>query len=220
MSVITQLYESYDEARLAEDEVNRLNMSGVETSIIGGESLSGQYDTTSSLQTNRNMSADGVMDDDRDMHRNRDGNADGSATATGAGLGAAVGGGAGLLAGLGMLAIPGIGPLVAAGWLAATAVGAAGGAVAGGAMGAVVDLGVRDEDLPVYSESFRRGGVGVSVQFPENARGAVEQALSRVTAADLTELRDTYEADGWRANETDAERTARMNKSFTQPGLF
>ena len=42
----------------------------------------------------------------------------------GAGVGAAVGGGAGLLTGLGLMAIPGVGPVVAAGWLIATAVGA------------------------------------------------------------------------------------------------
>src|SRR5688572_30309193 len=50
---------------------------------------------------------------------------------TGAVAGAALGGGAGLLAGLGMLAIPGIGPMIAAGWLAAAAAGAAVGAGTG-----------------------------------------------------------------------------------------
>ena len=219
MAVITKLYEDINHATRAADEVNRLRMTGVETSILGGESLHGQFDTTSSHQTHGNLLGQGVVDDNA-MDRDRAGQADGTATATGAGLGAAVGGGAGLLAGLGMLAIPGIGPLVAAGWLAATAVGAAGGAVAGGALGAVVDLGVREEDMPIYSESFRRGGVGVSVQFPETARMEVEQALNRVTATDLTELRDTFEADGWRANETDAERSARVNKGLTQPGLL
>lgn len=42
---------------------------------------------------------------------------------TGAGIGAAVGGVGGLLTGLGIMAIPGVGPVVAAGWLAATAAG-------------------------------------------------------------------------------------------------
>ena len=48
-----------------------------------------------------------------------------SAAATGAEIGAAVGGLTGLLTGLGLIAIPGIGPVVATGWLAATAAGAA-----------------------------------------------------------------------------------------------
>ena len=43
--------------------------------------------------------------------------------ATGAGIGAGLGGAAGLLAGLGVLAIPGLGPVVAAGWLASTTLG-------------------------------------------------------------------------------------------------
>ena len=219
MAVITKLYENINQATHAADEVNRLRITGVETAILGGESLHGQSGSSTSRHGYGDGLTDGVPDGtSRDL--DRDGNPDGTATATGAGLGAAVGGGAGLLAGLGMLAIPGIGPLVAAGWLAATAVGAAGGAVAGGALGAVVDLGVREEDLPVYSESFRRGGIGVSVQFPESARMEVEQALNRAKPVDLTELRDTFESDGWRAEETDADRTARLNRGSTQPGTF
>ncbi|MDB5438558.1 MAG: hypothetical protein JWM33_985, partial [Caulobacteraceae bacterium] len=52
----------------------------------------------------------------------------GEGAATGATTGGLIGGGAGLLAGLGMLAIPGVGPVVAAGWLAATLTGAVAGA--------------------------------------------------------------------------------------------
>ena len=55
-----------------------------------------------------------------------------SNTTTGASVGAAVGGGAGLLAGLGLMAIPGAGPIVAAGWLVATLTGAVAGAASGG----------------------------------------------------------------------------------------
>jgi hypothetical protein len=65
--------------------------------------------------------------------RDRDGADDrAEGAAAGAGIGATVGGIAGLLAGLGIIAIPGIGPVVAAGWLASTAVVAAAGGVAGG----------------------------------------------------------------------------------------
>ena len=66
---------------------------------------------------------------DRD-HDGVDDRAEGAAA--GGGIGATVGGAAGLLAGLGLMAIPGIGPVVAAGWLAATAVGAAAGAAPAG----------------------------------------------------------------------------------------
>mgnify|MGYP000539482458 CR=1 FL=1 len=57
---------------------------------------------------------------------------DDSNAGEGAGIGAAVGGAAGLLAGLGLIAIPGVGPVVAAGWLASTLAGAAAGGATGG----------------------------------------------------------------------------------------
>jgi len=81
----------------------------------------------------------------------------------GAGIGAAVGAAGGLLAGLGLLAIPGIGPVVAAGWLAATATGAVAGGAAGGAIGALTQAGISKDDAPVYAEGLRRGlGIGVA----------------------------------------------------------
>jgi hypothetical protein len=78
----------------------------------------------------------------------------------GAGIGAAVGGVGGLLTGLGLLAIPGVRPVVAAGWLVATAAGAATGAVVGGAAGGLVGsltgAGVPERDAQFYAEGVRR----------------------------------------------------------------
>jgi len=92
--------------------------------------------------------------------------------ATGAGVGAVVGGAGGLLAGLGMLAIPGVGPVVAAGWLAATVAGAAAGAVAGGAAGGIIgsltSAGVDEDDAHVYAEGVRRGSTLVSVRVDDD----------------------------------------------------
>ncbi|QCO54695.1 hypothetical protein EOK75_02115 [Pseudorhodobacter turbinis] len=201
MSVLTKLYDDYATASRAASEVDALRLSGVQTSIVGGETLRDGYAADPYYDTHR------TVDDDT------------SATATGAGVGAAVGGGAGLLAGLGIMAIPGIGPLVAAGWLAATAVGAAGGAAAGGAVGALVDVGIDDDDAPVYSEAFRRGQVALSIRFPEDARMAVQSALSRVPDHDVADLRLRYEDDGWRHDETDAEREARMLRMNQRPML-
>src|SRR5215204_3155852 len=76
---------------------------------------------------------------------------------TGASLGAMLGGGAGLLAGLGMLAIPGLGPVVAAGWLASTLVGAGAGAATGGLVGALTGAGIDEADAHTYAEGIRRG---------------------------------------------------------------
>lgn len=186
MIVITRIYDEYDAARNARDAVDALRLPNVQVSILGNEDMRHHHD------------ADMRNDSMTDRSTTMEGDPNATATATGAGLGAAIGGGAGLLAGLGMLAIPGVGPLVAAGWLAATAVGAAGGAVAGGTVGAIVDLGLTAEETPVFSEAIRRGSVAVSVQSPEESRLAVEAALDRVSTISLSERRARYEAEGWR----------------------
>jgi hypothetical protein len=93
------------------------------------------------------------------------------------GIGGALGGGAGLLAGLGLLAIPGLGPVVAAGWLASTAVGAAAGAAAGGIVGALVDAGVDREHAEVYSEAVRRGGTMVTARVRDDDSVRVENIM-------------------------------------------
>ena len=67
-------------------------------------------------------------------------------------------GAAGLAAGLGVLAIPGIGPIVAMGWAATLLAGVVSGGVVGGIIGALVESGVSKEDADVYAEAIRRGG--------------------------------------------------------------
>ncbi|PLR27944.1 hypothetical protein SGCZBJ_06240 [Caulobacter zeae] len=125
--------------------------------------------------------------------------------ADGAGKGAAagglVGGGAGLLAGLGMLAIPGLGPVVAAGWLAATAVGAAVGAAAGGAtgglLGALKEAGHSDDEANVYTEGVRRGGALVSVRAQDDEIASVERILNEGRGVDAERRGGAYRQDGW-----------------------
>ena len=137
---------------------------------------------------------------------NRDADGDGeNDAAEGAGKGATVGGiagaGAGLLAGLGMLAIPGIGPVVAAGWLASTALGAAAGAAAGGAtggiLGALKDAGVTDEDAHVYAEGVRRGGALVSARVDDADAARVQDVLDRRSGVDAATRGQVYRQEGW-----------------------
>src|SRR6186713_1009063 len=113
---------------------------------------------------------------DRDLD-GKDDRAEGAGA--GAGIGAAVGGTAGLLAGLGLMAIPGIGPVVAAGWLAATAAGAAAGGIAGGIVGALTQAGVSDEDAQVYAEGVRRGGTLVTARVNDADASRLEAMLDR-----------------------------------------
>jgi hypothetical protein len=121
--------------------------------------------------------------------------------APGAAVGAAVGGGAGLLAGLGMLAIPGIGPVVAAGWLVATLTGAAVGGGAGAAAGSLVSAlthhGVADESAQLYAEGVRRGGVLVSVEVDDNCAEEAAQILEGSSAVDINARAAAYRSSGW-----------------------
>ncbi|EYR78018.1 MULTISPECIES: general stress protein [unclassified Shinella] len=120
---------------------------------------------------------------------------------TGAGIGAAVGGVGGLLTGLGIMAIPGVGPVVAAGWLAATAAGAAAGAVAGGAaggiIGAMTESGVPEEHAHVYAEGVRRGGTLVTARVEENLYAEAEAVLRQSNWVDPVERRAAYTEQGW-----------------------
>lgn len=119
----------------------------------------------------------------------------------GAGAGAAIGGVGGLLAGLGILAIPGLGPVVAAGWLASAAVGAVvGGAVggaAGGLVGALQKEGVSEDDAHVYSEGVRRGGSLVSAKVDNDQISRAEAVLDRHNPVDPTVRGADYRTRGW-----------------------
>ena len=79
-----------------------------------------------------------------------------------------IGGAAGLLAGLGLMAIPGVGPVVAAGWLVSTLTGAVAGGATGGVIGALTQAGISKEDADVYAEGLRRGGAVVSARVADN----------------------------------------------------
>lgn len=84
--------------------------------------------------------------------------------ATGATAGGALGGLGGVLAGMGALAIPGIGPLVAAGPIAAGLMGAAAGAGAGGLAGALIGMGIPDDEAEEYGRHVDEGRILVLLE--------------------------------------------------------
>ena len=84
-------------------------------------------------------------------------------TATGAATGGVAGGVFGLLAGIGALAIPGVGPLIAAGPIMAALSGAAVGAAAGGVVGGLIGLGIPEIEAKIYEEKLKTGNYLVSV---------------------------------------------------------
>lgn len=91
----------------------------------------------------------------------------GEGAAAGAATGGALGGLGGILAGLGALAIPGIGPIVAAGPIAAGLAGAAAGAGVGGIAGALVGLGVPEEEAKSYEAQFKEGRILILLEDDE-----------------------------------------------------
>jgi hypothetical protein len=120
-----------------------------------------------------------------------------SGAGTGATIGAVIGGGAGLLAGLGALAIPGLGPVVAAGWLIATLTGAGVGAAAGGLLGALTNAGIDEEHAHVYAEGVRRGGTLVTLRTDETRATEAEAIMARHNAVDATTRGAEYRTSGW-----------------------
>jgi hypothetical protein len=147
-----------------------------------------------------NLKHAGVPDDDISLIAN---NADkwyAPDYAAGAGKGAAIGAGfggfGGLLAGLGLLAVPGLGPVVAAGWLAAAVTGAAMAGAAGGVIGIIAEAGVAVNDAEVYAESIRRGGSLVSARVDAADKDRLE-AILHPSSVDLDRRREALASSGW-----------------------
>ena len=100
--------------------------------------------------------------------------------ATGAGAGAAVGGTLGLLAGIGALAIPGVGPFIAAGPIMGALAGIGTGGVVGGFIGALVGMGIPEYEAKRYEGLIKEGGILLSVHcdnsdWVKRAKDALER---------------------------------------------
>lgn len=143
------------------------------------------------------LEASGISSSNVSIVGRNNGDTDETNAGEGAGIGAGVGGAAGLLAGLGLLAIPGVGPVVAAGWLAATAAGAVAGAAAGGLVGSFIKEGHDEDEANYYAETVRRGGSVVSVRAEPEQEAAVEAILDGATPIDRDTRMAQYRQEGW-----------------------
>lgn len=170
---LTALYDRYDDAAAAVTKLEAAGVPHADVSLVG-------------TRTDATPAATG--------------DADGEAvTGAGAGatLGTILGGGAGLLAGLGLLAIPGIGPVVAAGWLVATLTGAGIGAAAGGLAGSLAGAGINERDAHAYAEGVRRGGTLLTVKADAAHADTTMSILEEHGAIDLDERAQGWERTGW-----------------------
>ena len=197
MATVTRLFDSHTEALQAVAELEAAGVSHDKISIVSNNA--------DNWHSGEKGGSAGPLGD-----RNGDGEND---VADGAGKGATTGGllgaGAGVLAGLGMLAIPGLGPVVAAGWLASTAVGAAVGAAAGGAtgglLGALKEAGHSDDEANVYSEGVRRGGTLVSIKADGDEKDRLEAILKGQRGFDASTRGEAYRQAGWSRFDADAQ---------------
>jgi hypothetical protein len=181
---ITRTFDNYSDATNAVRDLEAIGIPHDDISIVSSEKNRGSGDGNHLSDATSNAD----LDKDGDVSR-------------GASTGAAIGGVGGLLAGLGLIAIPGLGPIVAAGWLISTVagagIGAAGGAATGGIVGALKSAGHSEEDANVYAESVRRGGTLVSVRVPDGQASQAEAVLSRHKATDASSRGHEYKESGW-----------------------
>lgn len=115
-----------------------------------------------------------------------------------AGIGAAIGGVGGLLlSAAGALTIPVIGPILAAGPIAAALTGAGIGAAAGGLVGALTESGVPEDHAKTYAEGVRRGDVLVTVKTDGSRSDTVCDILDNHNAIDVDDRVSNWKERGW-----------------------
>ncbi len=174
---ITRLYDSYDRALLAVRALKDAGFTDREISVVA---------STAAAYGEKPVGEKPVAED----------------AGEGAGIGGVVGAAAGLLAGLGIIAIPGIGPVVAAGWLASAVAGGAVGAVAGGATGGIIGSlttsGVPENEAHIYAESIRRGDTLVTVRVPDDREIEAARILSQFPTVSPDRRAAEYRGAGWR----------------------
>ncbi len=178
MQTVTGLFDDYNDAQTAVRDLEAAGVPHRDISIVGNNAK-GEHNHLGDARANEA----------------------GEDAGKGAGIGATLGGIGGLLAGLGLLAIPGLGPVVAAGWLASTVVGAGVGAVVGGAagglVGALTHAGVAEDDANAYAEGVRRGGTLVTAKVDDTLAPAANNLLTGGRAVNLQTRRQAYVTEGW-----------------------
>ena len=107
----------------------------------------------------------------------------------GIGAGGAIGGTIGLLAGIGALAIPGLGPFIAAGPIMAALSGAAAGAAVGGVTGALIGMGIPEVEAKQYEGKIKNGNILLSVHTDNGKeRERAKKILERCGACDVVSV--------------------------------
>lgn len=128
-------------------------------------------------------------------------------TTTGAVAGGTLGGALGLLAGIGALAIPGVGPLIAAGPIMGALAGVGVGGAVGGLVGALVGMGIPEYEAKRYEGRVKQGGVLLSVHCDTSDEITRAKKILKATGAD--DIAATGE-EGVGAGRADDRRSSRL----------
>ena len=121
-------------------------------------------------------------------------------TAAGATTGGVVGGTLGLLAGIGALAIPGLGPFIAAGPIVGALAGAGAGGAVGGIIGALVGMGIPEYEAKRYEGRVKDGGILLSVHSDDSQWTKKAKEILEHTGAE--DVSSTGEATGEKRDST------------------
>jgi hypothetical protein len=176
---IVGVFNSVSDAQAAVHELESEGISRNDISIVAHKSATG-YDTLDKTGKASDVVAD-------------------------AGIGAAIGGVGGLLlAAAGAITVPVIGPILAAGPIAAALTGAGIGAAAGGLVGALTESGVPEEHARYYAEGVRRGDVLVTVKTNDSRADRICDILDHHNAIDVDDRVSDWRKRGWQGYREDA----------------
>jgi len=180
MQTLVALYHNFADAQNAVDELVRSGVDRTKISLVANNAT-GEYNdyVNSSYEDEDAVTAE-----------------------QGAAFGAASGGIIGALAGLGALAIPGIGPVIAAGPLIAALTGGAVGILAGAPTGGLVAGLMRThymdaEDAEIYAEGVRRGETLLTVQVDDSSVSRTRDMLNKYNPTDVHNEVSTWRQAGW-----------------------
>jgi hypothetical protein len=186
---ICRLYDSYTDANRVVVMLEAAGLPTSETSVFSNNSdtwyrASKAANVVPVRKDGANSKADGKVE--------------------GAAIGAAIGATAATAASLvTMLAIPGVGAVVGAGWLAALLGSMTIGGVAGGLLGALTNAGISEEDAQVFVEGVRRGGTLVAARVPQTELPRIEPIMNHC-AVKLQERCELYRKSGWQSFDPNA----------------
>jgi hypothetical protein len=176
-TTVTRLYDDYFDARAIVAELEAIGVPQRDVSIIVNNSDRAHFKPVLSTQG-------GV-----------------TGAIVGAGIGALLGIVMSILAAFGVISVPGLGSIVAGGWLGAALFGAASGATAGavvgGVVGAIRHAGVTQAEAQVYLEGVRRGGSMVSASVNGRLLTSAREVFARRASVDPVARGRRYREAGW-----------------------